>query len=591
MKKFIIGLFATIGVLSVLFVIGIFSLALIGAAVGKPDVPSKTILELDLEQPLQEHVPSDPAAELLMARGTSIRDVIDALARAAEDDRVVGLVAKIGAGGMGMAQAQEIRDAVAHFRASGKPAVVFSETFGEAGPGNVGYYLATAFDEVWLQPSGDVGLNGIMLEGQFLHDTLEKVGVEPRMDNRYEYKNAMNTFTETEFTEPHREALGRIAESWHGQIVAGIAETRGMDEGRVRDIIDRGPYLGQEAVDAGLVDRLAYRDEVYAQMQERVGGDADLLYAPVYLERAGRPSNTGRDAVALIYGVGAVARGSSGMNPLFGTTMGSDTVTAAFRAAIEDEDVKAIVFRIDSPGGSYVASDAIWRETIRARDAGKPVIATMGNVAGSGGYFVAMAADKILAQPGTITGSIGVLGGKFLTRDMWDKLGITFDEVHAGENALMYSSLHDYTPEAWQRHQAWLDRVYVDFTAKAAEGRRMEVEDLREVAKGRIWSGEDALVVGLVDELGGLPRAIELAREAAAIEPDDDVRIELFPREKTLFQQLMDQQPENSNEAARATSMVADTVESLQPLVGLARQLGIIERPGVLTMPVEPSTR
>ncbi|GAB4223012.1 MAG: S49 family peptidase [Acidobacteriota bacterium] len=581
--------------LVVVIVIGIgvaVVLGLLAAAglIGKPSVARQTILELDLEQPVIEAVPDSPAGQLLMKELMTTRTIVEALLRGAEDDRVVALVARIGGGGLSMAQAQEIRDAVAAFRESGKPAIAFAETFGEVGPGNVGYYVATAFDEIWLQPSGDLGLTGFMLESPFIRKTLDKLDIKVRMDHRYEYKNAMNTFTETKFTAPHREALEALLDAWHGQLVAGIAQGREIAPDEVERLIDRGPYLGREAVDAGLVDRLGYRDEMLAALREDVGESARLLYVSRYRQRAGGPWAKGR-RIALVYGVGAVTRGESAFDVLSGTqTMGSDSVTRALRAATEDDDVVAIVFRVDSPGGSYVASDAIWREVNRARDAGKPVIVSMGGVAGSGGYFVAMSADRILAQPGTITGSIGVLGGKFVTTGFWDKLGVTFDEVHRAENATMYSSIRDYSPFGWSRHQAWLDRVYDDFTRKVAEGRSLPLERVREIAKGRIWAGSDALELGLVDELGGLARAVELARELAGLEPDEPVALRVYPRPKGLLEALRAGQRESSEQVlARELQAILARV---QPAVRLAERVGLVEpaeRP--LAVPELPAVR
>lgn len=591
MRKFLLIALVILAVIALGVAILLGILAAMGSF-GSGSVAGKTILELDFEQGLVESVPEDPAAKLFMSDVLTIHDVVAALEKARTDERVVAFYARLGGGGMGMAQAQEIRDAVQAFRASGKPAIAFAETFGEYGPGNVGYYIATAFDEIWLQPSGDIGLTGFALEGQFLSGTLEKLDVVPRMDQRYEYKNAMNTYTHTEFTEPHREAMLAIAEGWQQQVERGIVEGRKLDAGAIQGIVDRGPYLGQEAVDAGLVDGVAYRDEVLAKVRERAGDEkASLLFVSKYLERAGRPWTEG-ETIALVSASGAVTRGESSFDPIFGgTTMGSDTVANAIRAAVDDADVKAIVFRVDSPGGSYVASDTIWRETLRAKEAGKPVIVSMGNLAGSGGYFVAMAADKIVAQPGTITGSIGVLGGKLLTTGLWNKLGITWDEVHTAENALMFSATSDYTEYGWQRHQAWLDRVYQDFTAKVAEGRGLPLERVREIAKGRIWTGEAAKEIGLVDELGGQTRAIELARDAAGIASDADIELRVFPRPKTFFEAISDKGPESSDPRA-AVAVLKRTIETLRPMATMARRLGVLgEQPQVLETPVVPEAR
>ncbi len=584
MGKIMVRLLAIIGGLAVAFFLFIVA-ATVVMRFTQSRVPGKTILEVNLDTPLVEDVPDDALAKAMFSGMPVVRDVVDTLEKAGNDDRVVGLVARLGAAPMGMAQCQELRQAVRAFRARKKFAIAWAETFGEFGPSGGSYYLATAFDQIWLQPSGDIGLTGILMESPFVRGTLDKLGVKPRMDHRYEYKNAMNMYTEKKYTPAHRAAMEKVMNSWFSQMLAGIAEGRGMSQDQARALIDRGPFLGQEAVNAKLADGLAYRDEVYAKVKERAGRGAELLYLKRYLERAGRPHRRGK-TIALIYGVGGVQRGRSGFDPIFGeVSMGSDTVTAAFRAAIEDKSVKAILFRIDSPGGSYVASDAIWTETLRARKAGKPVIASMGDVAGSGGYFVAMAADKIVAQPGTITGSIGVLGGKMLTTDLWSKLGISWDEVHAGANATFWTGTADYTPAEWARFQAWLDRVYADFTSKVAEGRRLPKLRVLEIAKGRIWTGEDAKSLGLVDELGGFSTALRLAKRAAGIPETEDVKIQVFPPRRSTMDVLMDrlfgQEPESSEHSAaealvRALKLVQPAARQLRSASGTR---------GVLSMP------
>jgi len=566
MSKVIVRFLAILGALWLVAMV-IMIVAVIGS---KGTVPEKTILEADFEQALPEDIPDNPTAKFLMNERPTVRDVVDAIDRGAGDDRVVGMVAKIGAPPLGMAKVQEIREAVQRFRAHKKFAIAYAETFGEFGPGNGAYYLATAFDQIYLQPSGDIGLTGIIMETPFVKGTLAKLGMTFHGDHRYEYKNALNTLTETKYTSPHREAMTAIMTSWFNQMKEGICQARQIAPEKFQAMVDAGPYLGKEAVDAKLVDGVAYRDEVYSQARSKAGARAQFLYLGKYLDRAGHPHDRGK-AIALVFGVGGVTRGKSDYDPVQGSqNMGSDTVAGAIRAAAADKDVKAILFRVESPGGSYVASDTIWREVVNARKAGKPVIVSMGDLAGSGGYFVAMAADKIVAQPGTITASIGVLGGKMLTSGLWDKVGLSWDEVHQGNNATMFTGTHDYTPAEWARFEAWLDRVYVDFTNKVADGRKLPKQKVLEIAKGRIWSGQDAKNLGLVDELGGYDTALNLARKAANIADGEDVRIVVYPRPKTLFQSLLQRQgPDNSDKEAVGQTL-ARILEIVQPM---ARQL------------------
>ncbi len=583
MSKVIVRFLAILGALWLVAMV-IMIVAVIGS---KGKVPEKTILEANFEQALPEDIPDSPTARFLMSERPTVRDVVDAIDRGADDERVVGMVAKIGAAPLGMAKVQEIREAVQRFRAHKKFAVAYAETFGEFGPGNGAYYLATAFDQIYLQPSGDVGLTGIMMESPFLKGTLGKLGITFHGDHRYEYKNALNFFTETKYTAPHKQAMTAIMTSWFNQMKEGICQARQIAPDKFQALVDAGPYLGKEAVGAKLVDGVAYRDEVYSQARSKAGARAQFLYLGKYLDRAGRPHDRGK-AIALVFGVGGVTRGKSDYDPVQGSqNMGSDTVAGAIRAAAADKDVKAILFRVDSPGGSYVASDTIWREVVLARKAGKPVIVSMGDLAGSGGYFVAMAADKIVAQPGTITASIGVLGGKMLTSGLWDKVGLSWDEVHQGSNATMFTGTKDYTPAEWARFEAWLDRVYVDFTSKVADGRKLSKEKVLEIAKGRIWSGQDAKNLGLVDELGGYDTALKLAKKAAGIGDSEDVKIVVYPRPKTFFQSLLQRQGADNSDKEAVGQTLARILESVQPVAQQLEAAGVNrkDQDDVLRMP------
>jgi protease-4 len=579
LKKFVVRSLATIG--------GLVLIGMILAAgcflAARRWVPSKVILEADFEKHLVEFVPDDPVSRIVSGKAPTTLDVVEALERASADKRVVGLVARVGEAGLSLAQIQEIRDAVMAFRRSGKPAMAYAETFGEGGKGNGSYYLATAFDKIYLQPSGEVGLAGLAVESPFIRGTLDKLGFVPRMDHRAEYKTAMNALTEKKFTPAHREVAEKVMESAFGQIVRGIAQARKLPEDQMRALIDRGPFLGEEALEAKLVDKLAYRDDVFGEIKKKAGKHTRFVRLSKYLERAGSPYDKGT-TVALIYGVGGVKRGKSGYDPLFQqVTMGADTIAAAFRSAVDDKTVKAILFRIDSPGGSYVASDTIWRETVRAKKAGKPVIVSMGGVAGSGGYFVAMSADKIVAQPATLTGSIGVFAGKMISTNFWDKLGVSWDEVHSSSNAMVFSGLQDYTPEQWARFETWLDRVYDDFTTKVAAGRKLPKEKVLEIAKGRVWTGEDAKGLGLVDELGGFPVAIRLVREAMGLSADAKIKLKPFPPKKSPLQALLGEDSDSSQKASDET--IARALEIIQPLARIARDLGLAADPDVLRMP------
>jgi protease IV len=504
------------------------------------------ILELDLTDGIAEGPPADPLSALLTMRRTRLQDVLQGLRRAAADDRVRALVVKVGGSRIGLAVVQELRAAIGDFRQSGKLAVAWSESFGEFVQGNVPYYLATGFDRVYLQPSGTLGLTGIAVEQVFLGGALEKLGIEFQGAKRYEYKSALDQLTESGFTGPAREASARLAESVTEQLAGSVAAGRGLPVERVTDLLRRGPFLAEQALAEGLVDALLYRDEVYEQLRREVGVPATLLYLQRYQRSASLgdlPRRLGSGVqgiapgrhdrfVATIYAHGAIRQGRSGRgSPGGGGGMGSDTVAAALRAAAADEGARAVVLRVNSPGGSYTASDVIWREVVKLRAAGKPVVVSMGDVAASGGYFIAAPADVIVTQPGTITGSIGVFMGKPVLRELFGRVGLSADIIADGpgaDAATMFSSSRPFSDPEWERINEWLDAIYADFTEKVANGRRLSADRVHELARGRVWTGADALANGLADEAGGLHEAIAIARKRAGLPSDAPARV--YPR-------------------------------------------------------------
>src|SRR5690242_10430758 len=500
------------------------------------------ILELDLTDGIAEGPVADPLSALMSRRKMRLTDVLEGLRRARQDDRVRALVVKVGGSRIGLARVQELREAVGAFRETGKLTVAWSESFGEFTGGSVPYYLATAFDRIYLQPSGTLGLTGVAVEQVFLHDALAKLGVSFQSAKRHEYKSAADNLTERGFTEPNREANERLAVSIAEQITSAIAARRGKTQEQARALLDRGPFLAEDALAEGLVDALGYRDEVYAEVRKEAGSDAILQFVARYqrahalTQRAKKLPNPRERFVAVIYATGPIRQGRSGRSPLGGSSIGSDTVSAVLR-------------RVNSPGGSAVASDTIWREVVRTRAAGKPVVVSMGDVTASGGYYISMAADAIVAQPGTLTGSIGVIMGKPVFEEAFEKAGVTTDSVSVGRGANMFAPAHPFSEDDWQRINTWLDAIYHDFTAKVASGRRMTVEQVHEIARGRVWTGADAAQNGLVDELGGMSVAAEMARRRAGLPADAPLRT--YPR-TTPFDQLRPPESSESRPAAAA---------------------------------------
>lgn len=428
------------------------------------------LLELDLTQLPASPDADDPIARIRSRGQRQLRPTLRALHEAADDRHVLGLIAKVG-GPLPWAAMQELRIGIQAFEASGKPTLAWSESFGEGSADTAAYVLATAFQEIWLQPGGGIGLLGVGIETTFLRGALDRLGIEPQFEQRHEYKNAADRLLRTEFTPAHRESLQRLAESIFTEAVEAIATSRRLTPARVRELTDTGPRTAPEALDVGLVDRLGYRDEVYSALRDRVADDAELLFADRWRPRR-RLTLPGRRKghVALVDVRGGIASGRN-RRGVMGREVGSDSVGAELRAATNDEHVRAVVLRVDSLGGSAVASDTIWREVCRVREAGKPVVVSMGDAAASGGYYIACPADVIVALPSTLTGSIGVFGGKFVVRDLLERIGLSTGEVEQGARSLMFSARRGFSEDERVRLAATIDAIYDDFVAKVARGR------------------------------------------------------------------------------------------------------------------------
>jgi protease-4 len=568
LRKIVVGLLAIIGGLVVAVIVAGLWLGSLGPK-PKPVPIKDVVLTLELGAPIHDRSGGGPLPFGPFGHATTLRDIVAGLEAAAGDNRVKGLVAHVGSGPLNMAYAQEIRDAVKAFRAKGKFAVAFAETFGEAGDGNTHYYLATAFEEIWLQPSGDVNLVGFSLEQPYMVDTLNFIGVTAQLDQRQEYKGLADPFTKSAMPPPIRENLQRLLNSWLTQVAQGMAERGKFDADAARSLIHRGPFLADQAKADKLIDQIGYWSDLTKAVNDRAGKEASWFSLQDYAANLAAP---GGDAarIALVYGLGAVRLSTGRSEGIFGpAAMESSEVASAIRDAVDDPAIRAIIFRVDSPGGSYVASDTIWSEVQRARDLGKPVIVSMGELAASGGYFVSAPATKIVAQAGTITGSIGVAGGKVVFAGLWNTLRMNWDGVKAGANADMESPHRLFSNEGWARMEQSLDRVYADFTQKVAAGRNMPIEKVEAVAKGQVWSGSDARDRGLVDELGGYSVAIRLAREAAKIPADQQVSVEEYPPPgnplEKLFEQAMASGQMRHVEAQRLETLLrlADWLEPL----------------------------
>jgi protease IV len=542
-------------------------------------VPDGCVLELDLLAAPPETRGFDPVAMLSGRRPMVLREAVAAIHRAAEDKRVAGLIARVEIPAAAPGPVQELREAILAF-SDVKPSVAWAETY----PGTLAYYLATAFREIWIQSSGTVGLVGFATNALFLRTALDKAGIEPQYVTRGEYKSATNRFTEDRYTDAHREADSRVLQSLHDQVWQAVAKSRHIDPAVVDELADRAPLLRDDAVTGRLVDRVGYRDEAYARISELVGapgispesGDADKdpdapprlylsRYAKAVADRQGShlPSIPGRKpkptiAVVTVHGPIVSGPGGPGAFPFSPSSAGADTIAAALREAAADDSVSAIVLRVDSPGGSVTASETIWREVNRIRKSDTPIVASMGSVAASGGYYVSMCADAIVANAGTITGSIGVLAGKLVARELKDKLGVSSDTVRTNENADAWSIDKPFTDDQRARLEAEAELTYTDFIERVAQGRKLSVEAVEAVARGRVWTGADALERGLVDELGGLRTAINRAKVLAGHDADADARIVSYPGSSLL--EFLRPKPSSQPAAASLHEAVASLI-------------------------------
>jgi protease IV len=502
-----------------------------------PSVPDHATLVLRIGGTLVETPPSDVLAQVTGGgRARTVRGYVDALHRAKTDARIQSvLIAPTHLDLPYWAKVQELRDAILDFRRSGKRVSAYLED-----PGDREYYLATACDRIFMVPSSALDVKGLASYELFLRGTLDKIGATADFEHIAEYKTAPNQLTERGYTPAHREMSESLNHDMYEQLVRGIAEGRKMRVEDVRALIDEGPFLPDAAVRAGLVDALAYEDQLGDQGAVSKSGTVEGDdYAR---SRARSLVVTGNARIAVIYISGVIASGESGSDPLNGDIAGSKALITSIRSARSDPNVKAILLRIDSPGGSSTASDVIWRELVVTRDEkpGRPLVASMSDLAASGGYYVAVAAQQIVAQPATLTGSIGIYGGKIVTGGTYEKLGANIGSVSIGRNAQMDSPARPFSDSERAKLQEQLRTFYGQFVAKVAASRKMPVARVEELSRGRVWTGQQARANGLVDALGGLDRAIALAKERAGIGAQTEVEIVNYPPRKSLYELLMD---------------------------------------------------
>ena len=508
---------------------------------------ANSVLVIDAVGEINEQRPFDLVSALNGSTVPVLHDYLDAIDSAATDPRITGIVVRIAPLQTGWGKLQEIRSHLVSFQKSGKPSICY---LGYDGIGNPEYYLATGCSQIWLVPTAPVSIRGMMAEALFLRGTFDKLKIVPEYYHIAEYKTASNTYTEKKFTPAHKEEVESLLHNVYNQYISECAKARGMTPAKFQQLVEQGPLLTHEAVQDRVVDRLAYWDQVQDYFKRgRHGG-----WNPISLGRyRAFITSIGGENVAVVQATGLIVSGDSQDSPTGGFIMGGDSVASDIRAARENSSIKAIVLRVDSGGGSVVGSEVIRREVELANGV-KPVVVSMSDVAASGGYWIATPARKIVADPDTITGSIGVLIGKFNIAGFFGLLGMSTDSVSTSDNASLFSAQQNFTPAQRQLIQKSLQDTYAEFTQGVAQGRHMPVAAVDRIGKGRVWSGAQAKELGLVDELGGLDRAIEVAKQLAHIPASASVHIVRFPQEKTFWQLLFERE-RSMNESGSVESV------------------------------------
>jgi protease-4 len=527
------GVWVVIILIVLAVIVSAVGMLLLAATVARePAVASNSTLILRVGGDLYETEPGGVFGPFLETAPT-VRSVVEALRKAKTDKRISSVILRPTGAAALWGKVQEVRDAVIDFRRSGKPIIAYLEYGGEQE-----FYLATACDKVFLMPTASLDLTGMASYELFLRGTLDKIGAYPDVLHIGEYKTAANTFTEHTFTPAHREMAESLNTDMYEQLVRGIADGRRKSEADVKALIDHGPFLPEDAVRAGLIDDVAYEDELDDKVKL---GPGKVRFVEMNEYRQVSASSLGLNRgqkIAVIYAAGVIASGRSNDGP-GSSVVGSDTIVEYLRKARADSAIKAIVLRVDSPGGSAIASDVIWREVLLTKGQ-KPVIASMSDVAASGGYYISMPAHAIVAEPSTLTGSIGVVLTKFVIDGTLKKLGMNMEGVSKGKYAGMYAPMRAFTPEERQRMLENMQATYDTFVEKAAQGRNTTPEKIDAIAQGRVWTGRQAKQIGLVDELGGLDRAVSLAKQRAKIAQDAEVELVIYPPKKSFYDVLRD---------------------------------------------------
>ena len=556
-------------VLFMVFIILVIA-GMIGSASRAKPLPKSIVLELDARQPITDGQNVDTFLGSVRG-GQSVVGIVEALEQARQDPAVKGLYIRANATlGLEPGQVEEIRDAVMDFKSAGK--FVYGQVQDLSDPGLGGYFLLSAADQIWMQPSGVIYSQGVAASSVYFKGTLDKLDSSAEVLAYHEYKTAFNAFINAAPTDAEREEDMRQLQTVFDSFTGSIAKARAMTRDQFVALLGQGPFTAPEALKAHWIDKLGYSTDAEAAAKARAGDGADTVDVGDYVRLKGSPYKSG-PVVAFIEAQGEIIDGLD-QQSLFNDTdqFGSDSVTKAIIDATDDAAIKAIVFRINSPGGAAAAPDEVWNAIARARAKGKPVVVDMSGVAASAGYWIAADADQIVAEPSTITGSIGVIGTKFVLKGLLDKLGVSVAEMSVGGNeSFMDSPLHPFTPEEWAALHKEFDFTYGIFIDRVAQGRKLPVATVQDLAKGRVWTGIDAKDRGLVDQLGGLKVAIAAAKKLAHIAPSSSIELRSFPGQKGFFEQIFSAFGASS-EVAHSLGAIAQVLQ-LGPTAELLKAL------------------
>ncbi len=527
------------GIVFALLLVAVIGIVLIVNSVNSVDVPQNSVLVLNISGSMPDYDPPDPMAKIFgVDKPESFSSLIMQLRKAKVDSRVGAILLDINFPGMGWGKADELRDAIKDFKVSGKPVYAYMEL-----GMNKDYYIAAAADKIYMPPAGDLYINGLAAQAQFYRGSLDKLGVEPQFIKIGKYKNAPDQYTEKQMSDAQREVTNAILDEYYGAIVNSISESRNKSPENVKAIIDNAPYNAVQAKQLGLVDDAIYREQVEEQIKTQLGYKAEdelrKVSASQYKEVNANSLNLNNgERVAIIYASGAIMSGSSNNSPFGGQTVGSDTIIKAVSEAAKDDSIKAIVLRVDSPGGSALASDVMWYALEQAK-AKKPVVVSMGDVAASGGYYISCNATKIIAEPRTITGSIGVFLGKPIMNGFYDWVGISNEYILKGKNAGLFRETQKWEGDELAKIQEQANNIYYDnFVPKVANGRGKTIEEVDSIGQGRVWTGTQAKQNGLIDEFGGLEKAIDIAKELAKLPADKDVTRVAYPKPVPFLEKI-----------------------------------------------------